>query len=306
MKKIYFALIVFISSTTLPAQVNNGDFESFTTCPSDYSQFDLVTSWTTPTSFKSSDYYQVCAMASNVSVPMNGGGVQSARSGDGYAGIYLVYPGDIREYIEGSLAEPLAAGACYHAEFYISAADFYSNTTDAIGIYFSNTLIIDDPSIINLPYSPQVINPAGNFPDTSGWMLVSGDFTAQGGEQYFIIGNFKNDLNSELSLINGSGYPGAYVYIEDVNVSGCTAVDEHLIEASNIFPNPFNDAFTISSESNEPSVLILYDLNGKIIMEMEIAGNTTIQTNEIAAGMYFYSLMDKKGNVKEQGKLIKN
>ena len=305
MKKILTVCLFSLSFVYINAQVNNPDFELYSSCPSDYSQFDLVTSWTTPTSFKSSDYYNICATLGSVSVPLNGGGYQLARSGSAYAGIYVYYADNIREYIEGSLATPLESGACYHVEFYVSAANYYSYTTDAIGIYFSNSLIAEDPSVTNLPFTPQVQNPAGDFPDTSAWMLISGDFTAQGGEQFFIIGNFQDDLNTPLESINGAGYPGGYVFIEDVSVSGCTGINTTKINTVKIFPNPFWNSFSVETDTNEPVIFTLYDIRGENLLSQEITSANEIGASHLAAGIYFYSISGLTGEIKETGKLIK-
>lgn len=56
--------------------------------------------------------------------------------------------------------------------------------------------------------------------DTMGWVKISGIFTAQGGEQYLTLGNFK--LASQTQFIQiapfGTGYNGSGYYIDDVSV----------------------------------------------------------------------------------------
>ncbi|MBC8172614.1 MAG: hypothetical protein H7X71_01800 [Chitinophagales bacterium] len=78
MKKFYFfcilTLIWNISSSQVDNHVPNGDFEEYTSCPSDYSQIDSALYWLVPTSFNSTDYYHTCATSSAVSVPFNGAG----------------------------------------------------------------------------------------------------------------------------------------------------------------------------------------------------------------------------------------
>jgi hypothetical protein len=211
--------------------VPNGDLESYSSCPATYSQITLATPWFQPTQ-GTPDYFNTCAPASSgVSVPNNFIGSATPHSGNGYAGFfaYGANPGgsSVREYMEVPLASPLVAGQTYQVSFYVSLADCYY-AIDNLGAYFSvgkvqNPLIWD-----TLPLVPQVRNTPGVFLNSIGsWTLVSGTFTAAGGESYLTIGNFSDDANTLSTL---SGLPelgsvfGSYYYIDDISVSntcGC-------------------------------------------------------------------------------------
>ena len=70
-------------------------------------------------------------------------------------------------------------------------------------------------------YRPQVSNPADKVLDnTTEWVEISGEFTAEGGEKFLTIGNF-NSFNRSNVVATGKDYsvlPGAYYYIDDVSL----------------------------------------------------------------------------------------
>ncbi|MBI3235495.1 MAG: hypothetical protein HYZ42_15895, partial [Bacteroidetes bacterium] len=101
------------------AQTNhvfNGDFELYDTCPtSESGPFDLqinhCTGWTTPT-YATSDYFNSCAVGTNVYVPSNILGYQFPLSGNGYCGFLATSFDTLSnyiwwEYIQGGI-QPLS------------------------------------------------------------------------------------------------------------------------------------------------------------------------------------------------------
>jgi len=76
----------------------------------------------------------------------------------------------------------------------------------------------------------------------------------------------------------------------------------------NIFPNPFNSSatFSFTYSENFEKTLIIYDVIGKEVKRIIIPkaeNSTTINRNEMNAGMYFYQLMDNHKTI-ATGKLI--
>lgn len=68
-----------------------------------------------------------------------------------------------------------------------------------------------------LQYVPQISNPSGNvLSDTVNWTLISGSFTAAGGERFITIGNFLPDSLITIDSFPVWTYPDAYYYIDDV------------------------------------------------------------------------------------------
>jgi len=196
--------------------VPNPSFETLTQCPTGFQGIcqGWAVSWTCPTQ-GTSDLYNVCSdPLSAVSVPRNSFGYQNTRTGDGYAGILCKWPTPIREYLKVGLSTPLNAGQWYQVSFYVSLANFTCGV-EHIGAYFTSTDVYQ-PTFNVLNFQPQVEASQGFLSDTVGWELISGCFQAVGGEQYMIIGNFRNDAETPIDP-NCDGI-ASYYYVEDIAV----------------------------------------------------------------------------------------
>lgn len=274
MKKIPFIFFyLFISFQSYSQNyVSNGDFETHSSCPTNISQIIKATPWFTPTN-GTPDYYSSCSTSPWVSVPSNIHGYQYARSGYCYAGLFLIDVNGTgivyREYIEVPLVSPLTSGVTHHFQMYISHADFCKYTTDAIGVYFSNTSITGVNNFLPLPYSPQISNTSGSA-DSSSWKLISGNYTANGGEMFLLIGNFKNDVNTPLQIYNPSASINAsYVYIDDVSlVETATIIGSNsiclgqntILTTTGIGTHNWNTGDTTSSINVNPLITTTYSV----------------------------------------------
>ena len=210
--------------------VPNGDFEQYSGCPTNTNQLDSALFWINPSNVGTPDYFNQCALPiSGMGIPYNFIGFQQAHSGTAYSGIALrtLFGYNYREFIEAPLISTLLANTCYYFEMYVNSSNNSTLSTDDIGIYFSDTVIIGINNQYPLPFTPQINNQTGSVFDTLNWTLVSGNYTAVGGENYVIIGNFKDDLITDTIISNNNAaYPGAYVYIEDVSLTLCTGIEE--------------------------------------------------------------------------------
>lgn len=212
---------IFIAPSRSHAQnlVPNPGFESYTVCPIGFSEFNgHVNDWIDP-STASPDYMNSCANPFPAGVPKNGVGYQQTHGGSAYAGCYLTGGGLYTEYIQVQLNAPLVAGSSYEFKMYVVLHNNSNKATDDIGAYFS----VAAPSSAGTGYlngnpAPQISNPFGNvITDTLNWQLISGTFTAAGGEQYLTLGHFKPDAQTTfLTLPYGS--QGAYYYFDDVSL----------------------------------------------------------------------------------------
>lgn len=223
--------------------VPNGDFEQYKGCPSDQSELDSTLFWFNPAigaQQGTPDYYNQCATGSLLRVPDNQLGYQQAHSGSAYAGIFLLVNAGLnfREYIEVPLLATLTANTTYQFRMYVNLSDRVKWSTDDISVYFSDTAITTT-NILPLPFTPQINNVAGNYPDTLNWTLISGTYVAAGGENYLVIGNFYNDSNTNLITVNNALTESCYIYVDDVCVAedsstcGVTLVPPPLVEPSN-------------------------------------------------------------------------
>lgn len=222
MKKTYlfFCIIQLLSLGNLQSQnfVPNPSFENYTTCPTSMAQINLATPWITPTS-GSPDYFNTCGTSSFCVVPTNFFGNQVPRTGNAYAQL-VTYPSafPLREYVQTQLLSPLVAGQTYNVSFYISLQDKSYRVSNNIGIYIS----VSAPSSAGsgpLPLIPQ-INETNVINDIVNWTLISGTYTAIGGEEYITIGNFYDDISTTTAINpSGNGAYATFYLIEDVCVT---------------------------------------------------------------------------------------
>jgi hypothetical protein len=213
--------VTCVNSLTCPNNlVPNPSFESYTICPPGISPPFTATGWTLPTG-GTSDLYNSCApISSNVNAPQNSFGLQNPRTGNGYAG-FILRPSNpnYREYLEVPLTATLTAGHTYQVSFYLSLADQAKWAIDKIGAFLSPTSVGPIATAPVLPYTPQIMNPIGNYiTNKTGWTLISGNYVATGVETHLVIGNFYNDALTIPLMGQGGFYPGSYYYIDDVSV----------------------------------------------------------------------------------------
>jgi len=278
MKKI--ALLVFCFFLLKGyGQVNlvpNHSFEIYDTCPYYSNQIYFASPWFQPciiqgntTNSSSSDLFDTCSTPGMFGIPFNAGGYQIARTGRGYAGIALYSNGfNSNEYIEVKLISPLIQTRKYCIEFYVSLLNGSDFAISNVGAYFSQDSLLSNTyynAIDNV--SPQVENPTTNMlSDTLNWMLVSGNFIANGGEQYMTIGNFHLYNVSNVQNVSGGSFAVAYYYIDDVSVVDCTGVGISEVNDDNeinVSPNPANNQFTVENSQLRINVIHIYSVLGE-------------------------------------------
>lgn len=222
---IYLLIFFLLFQETAFCQnlVFNCDFETYINCPYDQGQIGLCESWISPGQ-GTTDYCNGCNSGTKYSVPVNSWGNQNARNGKAYAHTILYYPsqGNYREYIQTRLACPLKAGETYNVSFYISCSDRSRYAIDRIGAHFSEEPLTQQGTYyINLTSPPHIENTPGLILDDKvNWLMISGTYIADGGEEYLTIGNFfKNEETGSVTL-PGSGFLsiGSY-YIDEVSVT---------------------------------------------------------------------------------------
>lgn len=233
---LYGLLFVFLfladRSNIAQAQnyVPNPSFENYTNCPTGNSQYYQATPWTRPSgSLTTPDYFNACVTTGSgcgyVDVPNNFGGSVTAYQGNAYMGLLSYYTGcpNCREYIVAPLTAPLVSGTTYMVKMRVRRAPNSRYATDRIGLYISNGAP-SQPS--NQPIStvtPQ-IQSFGVLLNTATWSLISGTYTAVGGENSITIGNFYD--NSNTTVVNTGPSAGtcalvtaaAYYYIDSVSI----------------------------------------------------------------------------------------
>jgi gliding motility-associated-like protein len=218
-------ILWLLTTGPLAAQnlVPNPSFEQVTSCPTFASQLDHAAPWFNPTQGTPELYHGCAEPQSYVSVPWNTtGGYQYAHAGEAYAGVFTWRTDveNMREYAEVELTSPLQAGTCYKVGFYANMPNDHPYACDGIGAHFSVGPITSNNGYV-LPYTADIANPDGALiTDTAGWTLISGVYTAAGGETHITLGNFKNDASTQtLQIATGVWYQtSAYLLLDDVSV----------------------------------------------------------------------------------------
>lgn len=298
--------------------VPNASFEDTVSCPYGANKITDAMGWFS--SKGSPDYFNPCANSTTpqVGVPNNMGGHQDSYDGVAYAGLvtYQVspIPNIYREYISIELNQTLIAGVKYFVSAFIARADTFNLdcATNKFGFRFStiahqvptNALPIDNFSHV---HSDAIIT------DKNNWTWVGGSFLADSNYQYINIGNFYEDANTDtIECPNLQNYI-AYYYVDEVCVSTdsltCSAPvginelknDDELI----LFPNPFTDKINVTVKRNEQLEVSLYDVTSRRIFNQTFTNSTTINTAQLAKGIYLYEVRNKSGVIK-QGKVVKD
>ncbi len=246
------SILFLLSATPVFSQVPenmvyNPSFEEYRDCPQHIEALGVmqeVDAWWQPTA-GSSDYFNSCG-GRECSVPLNKLGSQSARSGEAYCGIYCSRD-QYREYLQTRLKTPLIAGKRYRISFWVSLSEKSPHAATTLGALFTKECIEDSTlgivmkrEVIDLGdqgsqsiavyFEPQVVNSRERpLTDTKEWMEVSGEFTAEGGEEFLTIGNFFPFNKSRIVPTRDGQTPlhGAYYYVDDVSV---TCIEQEPVE----------------------------------------------------------------------------
>ena len=98
-----------------------------------------------------------------------------------------------------------------------------------------------------------------------------------------------------------------YEYIDDVSLTACNNAGITNYNTENnikVFPNPVTDKLNVQANNYEPTEIILYDLSSRRLLAQTFISATTINTEQLATGMYLYTIQNKNGIIKT-GKVVK-
>ena len=281
MKKI-FTLLFLSSSIFSNAQnlVPNPSFDVQDSCPI-VSELFVCQPWGTPT-LGTPDAYNSTCPTQNI----------TGRTGIGSSGVYLfsTFP-DNREYMQVALTNALTGGQTYYVSFWVKRLN-YRYAVNRVGAYFSVGSINNMTTTSVLPYSADVENPSTNMLSATGWVNISGNFVASGGESHILIGNFSNDAQTDTSVVNaGSTSKVAYYQVDDVSVTlSGNSVNDILASENNIqvFPNPSTGKFQLVAETLKEAEIKIYNSIGEIVYESFLpTGEAAIDMSASPKGVYF-------------------
>ncbi len=226
----YFSFVAITQGQNL---VPNPSFEDHVACPTIGGQIVpptlpavSVSNWFKP-SCGTSDYFHSCGNP-NFSVPNNFFGHQPARTGNAYAGGYMMFgtANICREYVQAQLTTTLTAGHQYYVNFWVNLADWQPAELSALNqvAAYLGPAYVDSPFTAQLSFiTPQIINTANYIGDTVNWVKVAGTFVANGTENWIVLGNFSSFAGQSSQVITGSATTNKpYYYIDDVCVTDMT------------------------------------------------------------------------------------
>jgi OOP family OmpA-OmpF porin len=291
--RIAFSLLI---SFNLYCQnlVPNSSFEEYSNCPYEPSQLSFAFPWTTPSS-GTSDFFHECFgtcdpfFSDIICVPNNIFGFQYARTGLGYAGIFVYENLNYREYLQCPLLSTLQSGEIYEVKFYVSLPDWVYPCASEIGIGFQNAITYQLTSQ-PLTTLSSIIPSTSLMNDTINWMLISGDYVANGTEDHLIIGNFKD--NSTTSHASECGTYYAYYFIDDVSVMLKKTTNSSEMTNSNysVYPIPSSDFLMIDGLPFKESVEYkISNQFGAVVSSGTIFQNK-IDISSLDQGLFFLSM----------------
>lgn len=93
---------------------------------------------------------------------------------------------------------------------------------------------------------------------------------------------------------------GSELWVDDVYFTGWNSVQDLSAASAHVsmFPNPAKDNITISADLDNAQSVIVYDGIGQVIGKFEMSNKKyVLNTSELKAGNYYFSVMDKGGVV---------
>lgn len=309
MRTRHFIFALTLAPLALASQdlVKNASFDVQGAQPTGWSQIDRTGGWSNGNG-GTVDLYSNAAgnCAKNVAIPTNHQGDQTAFEGNSYAGI-IAYQDDqvssywpdlfenqeigskpgyqmYSEYITTELTAPLVAGKAYRITYQVSLSDRSTRAISNLGGYASvehpmqksNAFMDVKPSF----KMGQVID------NQSGWVPVTGTFTAKGGEKFLTIGVFDHEKMEvkKIGETNKPDYKRAYYYVDGISMLPAEGVDfNSILSGSNVILTKLNfdiGKSTIRSESFKQLDKFAAWLNNHSDIGVSIDGHTDKQGSD--------------------------
>jgi gliding motility-associated-like protein len=316
LKNLVFSIVVFwgfvASSQNL---ITNPSFEEIDSCygaPAgigfDVFEWSGCKGWSNPIA-ASSDLYCQNPIVGNIIPPQLIATYQEPHSGENVAAILVNsgYPyNNYREYIQNELIQTLENGRLYDIEYFISGGEILECMANQFGVKFFTTKYYDPNALWLTEYAPDAVNDIALFEyDTTTWQKVSMQYTANGTENFVIIGNFQDSLSMtytlpcDTSFWNGLTLGGGYFLIDDVSITlspACASIP-------NVFtPNGdgINDLFFATVQNCEDWQLYILNRWGTTLDVLD-SNSSFWDGGNHPDGTYFYRLYGQECALEKQG-----
>lgn len=317
MKQLY-SLLLLVLPFCISAQnlVLNPGFEDYVNCPAQISNVGDVANVYQATS-GTVDYYNACATNPDADVPNNMCGYQQANTGNAYMGFfnYSYFSDGIAEsryyeYLGMKLSEPLLVNKRYCVSFYVSLTN--SNVgAGGLGALFT----VDSTTfggIGRITQTPQILFDTIVL-DTTGWALLSANFTTDSAYNYLIIGGFQDPLGYNWYPLDTATFDtsfivsmSAYYFIDDVTVEICQPLNIDEEESRyNVYPNPAGNSINIILPENSYNTrFALYNSLGRVVKNEPVAQTQNIDISSLPNGLYYYTITQDNTIITQQKLLI--
>ena len=249
------------------------------------------------------DYFNACSSCFGY---YNYAGYQLPRTGLAYSDICAYFGPNPNEriYLEVRLNSPLKKDQIYKVSYFAALIN-KAEWSSPIGAYLSIDKFVK-ADYFALQLVPH-IESNGQIRDTLNWTEVSGNYKAEGGEEYLTIGNFYDDANSHFIFLGSNAFLTNY-YIDDVSVIACDTCEKEIL--NNFF---IPDAFSPNADGNNDKLFVrgnniqelyfaVYDRWGEKVFETtdkNIGWDGTYKGQELSGAVFVYYCTGKYMDGKE-------
>ena len=218
--------------------------------------------------------------------------------------------GAYREYVQVRLKEPLKAGKKYSFKMYVAVSPYCNSIAKEIGAAFTKSAItLSDYTVINKTKPQLSFEFDRSFKDSLDWFLLSGNFTAKGGEKFLSLGHFTDRFKTHFvkkKALKMTIRKEAYYYFDDISLfeldekgnelndkikipkQGPDTIATNYLEKESksktpvVLKNIFfvSDKADLTADSYDELGLLVDLLNTDSLMEIEIIGHTDNTGNE--------------------------
>ena len=98
---------------------------------------------------------------------------------------------------------------------------------------------------------------------------------------------------------------GSTLWVDDMSFSGWVGLDETPAQREEVavFPNPATENVTFTVNNDNASRVQIYDMTGRMISDEMFTGRRVqLSTDELASGMYTYTIVDANNQTMNRGK----
>jgi len=195
-----------------------------------------------------------------------------------------------REYIATKLIEPLVAGIDYELSFYLSRRIQMNLAIDRVGAYFSiDSVLVNHFTIMDV--EPQVETSGEVLAPDLEWQLITLTYTAEGGEQHMVLGNFRD--YHEMTVVNTGtswkNWDNAYYFVDEVTLQPSFSVsvqyESEILQEGRLMGNQ------MYLMSNIPSEYRVFDVLGRPMLKGQMPPGKRFESLErLAAGVYILTM----------------